>query len=55
MNKMYAKRNGKPVNNSESSAVRQARLLVERQNAAREKSEQILNQYRHGQQRGMRV
>lgn len=55
MNKMYADRNGKQTDTKESVAVNQARKLIERQKAAKEKSAHIIDYYTNGQQKGMRI
>ena len=55
MNKLYADRNGKRTDNKESAAVRQARKLIEREKAAKERSSQIIDYYTNGQQKGMRI
>ncbi len=55
MNKMYATRNEKTVDNKENAAVRQARLLAEREKATKEKSENIVDYYANGRQGGVRV
>ncbi len=49
MNKMYEEKNTKTVGNKENTAIRQARLLAEKENAAKKKSASILNYYINGQ------
>lgn len=56
MNKLYAQRNGVPVDNTkQTNATRAVEKLIERDRASRERSEQIVNYYRDGQQKGMKI
>ena len=56
MNEIYAKRHGEPIGNgNESTAMRAVNKLIERDRASRERSEQIVNYYRDGQQKGMKI
>lgn len=55
MNNMYASKSGKPIDNKENPALRQVRKMIERQNAAREKSESIVEYYTDGKQRGIKL
>lgn len=56
MNKMYAQRNGIPVDNEkQSTAMKVTNELIRKQQESRERSEQILNYYRNGQQKDVRI
>ncbi|MDE7430660.1 MAG: hypothetical protein K2N34_01895 [Lachnospiraceae bacterium] len=56
MNEIYAKRHGEPIDNrNESTAMRAVNKLIERDRASRERNEQIINHYRDGQQKGMKM
>lgn len=50
MNRMFADRNGKPIDNKENPALKQVRKMIERQNAA-----SIVDYYTNGQQKGVRM
>ena len=56
MNEIYAKRHGEPIGNgNESTAMRAVNKLIESEKESRERSEQIINYYRDGQQKGMKM
>lgn len=56
MNKLYADRNGIPVDNTKrDKATREVDKLIERDRQNRERSEQILNYYKDLKQKGVRI
>lgn len=56
MNKMYAQRNGVPVDNTkQTNATRAVEKLIERDRQSRERSQHIIDYYTNGQQKGMRI
>jgi len=56
MNKLYAQRNGVPVDNTkQTNATRAVEKLIERDRQNRERSAQILDYYKNGQQNGVRI
>lgn len=56
MNKMYAQRNGIPVNDTnKSTAMRAVNKLIERERESRERSKDILSYYQNGQQKDVRI
>ncbi len=56
MNKLYADRNGVPVDNTKrDKATRAVDKLIERDRQNRERSAQILDYYKDGRQKGARI
>lgn len=56
MNKLYADRNGISVDREkDTESVKLVKELAERDRQNRERGEQILDYYRNGQQKGVRI
>ena len=55
MNKLYADKNGKPIDKQNTATVEAVNKMIERQKATRERSSQIISYYTNGQQKGMRI
>lgn len=56
MNKLYADRNGVPIDSTkQDQATRAVDKLIERDRRNRERSKQIINYYTNGQQDGVRI
>lgn len=56
MNKLYAERNGVPIDSAkQDKATRAVNKIIERDKQSRERSEQILDYYRNGKQKGVRI
>lgn len=56
MNKMYAQRNGIPVDSTKQDrATRAVNKMIERDRKSRERSAQIINYYTNGRQDGERI
>lgn len=56
MNKLYAERNGVPIDSAkQDKATRAVDKLIERDRQNREHSEQILNYYKDLKQKGVRI
>lgn len=52
MNRLYAQRNGIPVDNAnQSTAMKVTSELIKKQQESRERSQQILDYYRRGRQK----
>lgn len=55
MNKLYAQRNGIPVDSTkQTKATRAVDKLIERDRQSRERSAQIIDYYKNGQAAGLR-
>lgn len=56
MNKMYAQRNGVPVDSTKqnTTAVRLANKIIERERISRERSSQIVDYYTNGKMKDLR-
>ena len=56
MNKLYAQRNGVPVDNTKrTNATRAVEQLIERDKQSRERSQNIIDYYTNGQQKDMSI
>lgn len=55
MNDLYKKRHGIPVDESQSTPVKLVNELIRKQQESKERSEQIINHYRNGQQKDMKI
>lgn len=56
MNNIYVNRNRIPVNTTkQDKATKAINKIIERDKQSRERSEQILDYYRNGKQKGVRI
>lgn len=56
MNKLYADRKGVPFDSTkQDKATRAVNRLIERDRQSKERSEQILDYYKNGQQKNVRI
>ena len=56
MNNLYAQRNGVQVDSTKQDrSTRAVNKIIERDKQSRERSEQILDYYRNGKQKGVRI